>query len=412
MDPVAMMQERAKHAADAQAITDKAYAEKRGLTALEQEAWDKHFAEVDRLKDMISRAERSAAVRRELDSVPHERTHRHTQPGEAVPAGATGEDRSQDWRKELRSFFREESGRKLVQSEKRALQADSATGGGYAIVPQYASELIRAVDNVVYIRRKSRRKYRLEKTDEIILPTLDRKPTAFAWGTELSRPPRDASMKYGRRILKTKPARGVILVSKKAMRLVDPSPEQQVREEFAALFGQKEEEAFFTGDGAGQPIGLFHQSPLGIPTSRDFSTGNTNALVKFDGLIGVTYELKEQYRANAEWVFHRNTIAQIRKEKDNNGQYLWQQSVALGTPDTILRYPVTESEYCPNTVASGNLMGLFGDLGEYAIADGMDLEVEILDQVFWETQEVGFEFAIELDGAPRQPEAFARVKLA
>ena len=48
-----------------------------------------------------------------------------------------------------------------------------------------------------------------------------------------------------------------------------------------------------------------------------------------------------------------STIKAIRKLKDNNGQYLWQPSLAAGTPDMILGRPIKTSAYMP-AMASGS----------------------------------------------------------
>ena len=219
-------------------------------------------------------------------------------------------------------------------------------------------------------------------------------------------------MKFGKRELTPKPARGLITVSRKMLRLTDA--DATVREEFGALFGQEEEKAFLNGTGAGQPFGLMTESDYGLPSSRNYATGNTGTLVKFDGLIGAVYHIKLQYRKDAEWLFPRVVMSQVRKEKDGSGQYLWGNSVALGQPDTILNYPVSETEYITfagAAPATGELAGLFGNLNQYMICDGLEMEVQVLQEVFWETDEIGFKFSVEIDGQVRDPNAFARVKM-
>ena len=106
--------------------------------------------------------------------------------------------------------------------------------------------------------------------------------------------------------------------------------ESYIAREFARRIGTKEEEAFFTGDGTGKPLGI-------LAASGGAETGVTAAsatAVTADELIDLFYSLKSPYRKNAVWVLNDSTIKAIRKLKDNNGQYLWQPSLVAGTPDT------------------------------------------------------------------------------
>ena len=98
--------------------------------------------------------------------------------------------------------------------------------------------------------------------------------------------------------------------------------ESYIAREFARRIGTKEEEAFFTGDGTGKPLGI-------LAASGGAETGVTAAsatAVTADELMDLFYSLKSPYRKNAVWILNDSTIKAIRKLKDNNGQYLWQPS--------------------------------------------------------------------------------------
>ena len=97
--------------------------------------------------------------------------------------------------------------------------------------------------------------------------------------------------------------------------------ESYIAREFARRIGTKEEEAFFTGDGTGKPLGI-------LAASGGAETGVTAAsatAVTADELMDLFYSLKSPYRKNAVWILNDSTIKVIRKLKDNNGQYLWQR---------------------------------------------------------------------------------------
>ena len=62
------------------------------------------------------------------------------------------------------------------------------------------------------------------------------------------------------------------------------------------------------------------------------------------------------------------TIAALRKLKDNNGAYLWQPSLQAGEVDRLFGYEVYTSPYVP-AIAAGKPVIAFGDFSYYNIGD-------------------------------------------
>ena len=139
--------------------------------------------------------------------------------------------------------------------------------------------------------------------------------------------------------------------------------ESYISREFARRIGAKEEEAFFTGDGSGKPLGVLADTG-GAQTGV---TAAAAATIAVDELIDLFYSLKSPYRKNAMWVLNDATIKSVRKLKDQQGQYLWQPALVAGAPDTILGKPVKTSAYMP-VIAAGAKAIAFGDFGYYWIA--------------------------------------------
>ena len=176
--------------------------------------------------------------------------------------------------------------------------------------------------------------------------------------------------------------------------------ESYIAREFARRIGTKEEEAFFTGDGTGKPLGI-------LAASGGAETGVTAAsatAVTADELIDLFYSLKSPYRKNAVWVLNDSTIKAIRKLKDNNGQYLWQPSLVAGTPDTILGRPVKTSAYMP-AIAAGAKTIAFGDFSYYWIADRQGRSFKRLNELYAANGQVGFLGSQRVDGKMILPEA-------
>jgi HK97 family phage major capsid protein len=233
---------------------------------------------------------------------------------------------------------------------------------------------------------------------------------AAVWGTEIAAPTADTQLAFGKREFIAKPATAEILLSNTLIRNA-PNSEGIVMDELAWAFAELMEIAYMTGTGVGQPLGLFTASADGITTARDVSTGNTATEMKFDGLMETKYSIKQQYQAKCEWIFNRLAVKQIAKLKDSDGQYIWQPSVVMGTPDMILGKPVNMTEYAPSTFTTGQYVGLYGNLDSYWICDSLTMQIQVLMELYARTNQTDYIGRIETDGMPVLAEAFARVKL-
>jgi HK97 family phage major capsid protein len=291
----------------------------------------------------------------------------------------------------------------LVDEELRALQADLDPQGGYLVAPeQFSKELIKEMANLYWIRQFAK---------VISVPVRQAQMADPTWTAEIKTGTSDDELAFSKRNLFPHPLAKRCIVSGKLLRVSTLDIEQIVREEFAEQFGEANENAFLNGSGSNEPLGLFVASDLGISTSRDISDGNTSTTIKADGLINCLYALKAQHRRNARWIFHRDVIKQVRKLKTGDGEYLWRPGIATDAPDTILGKPFHESEYAPNTFTSGLYVGIIGDFSRYVIADALDMQIQVLDQLYAESNQIGYIARMETDGMPTIENAFVRVKL-
>ena len=176
--------------------------------------------------------------------------------------------------------------------------------------------------------------------------------------------------------------------------------EGYIAREFARRIGAKEEEAFFTGDGSGKPLGI-------LAASGGAETGVTAAsetAITSDELIDLFYSLRAPYRKKAVWILNDSTIKAIRKLKDANGQYIWQPSLVAGTPDTLLGRPVKTSTYMP-AIAAGAKTVMFGDYSYYWIADRQGRTFKRLGELYAPNGQVGFLGSERVDGRLTLPES-------
>lgn len=328
----------------------------------------------------------------------------------------TEERKETNKQEEIRSAFIKclrEGTKDATLAEYRALANDNPTQAGYLVAPeQFVNTLIQDLKNIVFMRQISRMLPAMKGSHSVGFPVLTNRVSTFAWGTELSTPTADTSLKFGKRLFKLNPATGEIVVSKTLLEHAS-SVDQIVREELAYDAAINLEQAYMTGDGVGKPLGVFTAHADGISTNRDVATGNTSTEIKFDGLKEAKYSLEEQYlrSLNLNWLFHRDAVKKLAKLKDGDGQYIWQQNVSAGEPDRLLSIPVRMSEYAPNTFTANLYAGLLGDFNFYWIQDGMDMQIQVLLELYARQNQIDYIYRLETDGAPVREKAFVRIKL-
>ncbi len=400
-----LRQKRAGLIAQARALLDGANG--KPLSAEDNAQYDALFNEVDQVGETIRKYERQESAERELGELS---TRAEKPGGQSAEGGKAASPReSAEYRAAFDRFLRNGI-QGLTGAEHRALQSDLDTAGGYLVTPmQFVNDLIKAVDNAVYIRQWATR-YTVATAQSLGVPTLENDPADPAWTSELGTGDEDSTMSFGRRELHPHPLAKRIKVSNKLIRQV-PSAEGLVRARLAYMFAVTMEATYMTGTGAAQPLGVFTASADGITTARDVATDNAATAPTFDGLTNAKYTLKPQYWPAAKWLFHRDTVKVIAKIVDGNGQYIWRESVRAGEPDMLLGLPVFMSEYAPNTLTANQYVGILGDFSYYWIADALDMQVQRLVELYAATNQIGLIGRMESDGQPVLAEAFVRVKL-
>jgi HK97 family phage major capsid protein len=160
------------------------------------------------------------------------------------------------------------------------------------------------------------------------------------------------------------------------------------------------------GDGTGDPNGIVTASTKGVDAAA-------TAAVTIDELMDLEHSVNPAYRGapRVAFMFNDSTLAALRKLKDGDGQYIWQQgNVRDGVPATILgrRYIVNQAMPAMTT---GLKPIIFGDFGKYYVRKvGSPLIAAIQDKDFWP----GFGMAgyIRLDGELADTTAVKHILMA
>lgn len=94
-----------------------------------------------------------------------------------------------------------------------------------------------------------------------------------------------------------------------------------------------------------------------------------------DGLLDFTNSLKEEYLANATLLMNRITLLEVQKLKDNQGRFIWQQSLSDSFKQTIFGIPVVCSSDMPPIDKKGNAIAIGDFKTAYKIVDRSGINI-------------------------------------
>ncbi|WP_108775582.1 phage major capsid protein [Lactimicrobium massiliense] len=180
--------------------------------------------------------------------------------------------------------------------------------------------------------------------------------------------------------------------------------ENYITTQFGKALANAEEDAFLNGDGKGKPTGLFDATKGG-----QIGKTLTGTKLTSDDVLDLIYALKRPYRKKASFIMNDQTLAELRKLKDNNGAYLWQPSYQAGEPDRLCGYTVRTSAYAP-TLEAGKPVMAFGDFSYYNIGDRGTRSFQQLRELFAGNGMIGYVAKERVDGVLVLPEAVQILK--
>ena len=354
--------------------------------AMEQKVKD-YGAEIARLQEMEAMEQELAKpVNTPLTGKPMSTTEKPEKTGRASEAY------KQAMLKALRTNFRQVS---------NVLSEGVDANGGYLVPEEYDHRLIDILDEENVMRKLGTR---ITTSGEHKINIAATKPAA-AWIEE------GGALTFGdatfdQIILDAHKLHVAIKVTEELLYDNAFNLENYIMQQFGKALANAEEDAFINGTGTGQPLGI-----LAATGGADVGvTAKSATAITADELIDLIYSLKRPYRKSAAFLLNDQTLAAIRKLKDNYGQYLWQPSLQAGEPDRILGYAAYTSPYFP-AVAAGKPAVAFGDFSYYNIGDRGTRSFAELKELFAGNGMVGFVAKERVDGKLVLPEAVKLLKM-
>ncbi|MFG2670847.1 phage major capsid protein [Streptomyces sp. NPDC048445] len=156
-----------------------------------------------------------------------------------------------------------------------------------------------------------------------------------------------------------------------------------------------------TGTGSSQPEGLFANATAG----KTGAAGQVTA-VTYDDLIDLQHSIDPAYRASAQWAMSDSALKTVRKLKDGDGRPLWEPSVQIGVPSSLLGAAVLIDNGIPVPAASAKSIG-YGDINAaYVVRQVAGGQMMRLEERYADYLQVGFFGFMRLDAKPDDASAF------
>lgn len=178
---------------------------------------------------------------------------------------------------------------------------------------------------------------------------------------------------------------GIFQVSEELLQDSAVNVEQIIQEAMAERIGRIVNEHLTTGTGSGQPNGIVTAAGTGVTATA------TNAL-DADELIDLYHSIDPAYRNSPSmaWMFSDDTLKAIRKLKDGQGNYLWQEpNLRTGEPGLFMNTPYAINQDMPAIATSSNPI-VIGDMSRYIVRRVREFAIRRLVERYADFYQVGF----------------------
>lgn len=246
------------------------------------------------------------------------------------------------------------------------LSEGTAADGGYLVPDQFANMIVEDLRDEAVMRQLAETV--TITSDTFHLPRLDSRPQV-QWRAEKA-VKATSTAQFSELVFTPYSLAGIVPLSQElsddATLGTNGSIINYIGRLLTRAIAEKEDRAFWTGSGSGQPTGISTYT-LSTTTTNGTDAGIASAIVTGSMLM------PQGFRNRAAWVANANTWARIGGLKDSNNNFLLSNLAGSATP--VLRgRPIYEQ----NDLANGELY--FGDFSYYMIVDRAGVSVRASDE--------------------------------
>lgn len=319
---IELRQKKAELIANSRSILNTAETEKRSLSTEDNTKLKGINADIEAINQQITHEESVSDHERSLVSGGQQTTQ---------PNAPSNE--------ELRAF---------VQSgDARSLSAGVKADGGYTVIP--------TVDSQIHVLLKERSVFRQNATvkshgSEVFKKLVSVGGTSVEWAAETDSRNETNTSKLEELEIKLN---SLYAYPKTTQEILDWSGfnvADWLASEVAAETVLKEEAAFWNGDAIKKPKGILtYTRSINNDTARTFgeiqqAISVASGVIDFDDLITFLHAFAVPYRTRLKWYMSDAMALSLRKIKNNDGDYIWRDSMQEGQPTTLLGKAVIISD--------------------------------------------------------------------
>lgn len=288
------------------------------------------------------------------------------------------------YKKHLDRYFRKGiAAPEMQELAQKTMSVDSEPDGGYWVSPDTGGRLLTKIYETSNMRSVA--SVQTISTDALEGPE-DRGEVDGNWVTERGSRANSNTTSVGKWRIEAHEMFAFPLVTQKLLDDASVDVESWLINKVGDKLGRIEATAFVSGDGVGKPRGfLDYAKSSAADATRTWGTlqyvatgtsagfgATTNGT---DKLLDLIYSLKAAYRGGSRFAMARLTVAEARKLKDGQGNYIWQPSVQIGQPATLMGYGIEEWEDMP-AIAANSYSIAFGNFAiGYQIVDRQGIRV-------------------------------------
>lgn len=287
-----------------------------------------------------------------------------------------------------------------LQAAKAVMSEGVSADGGYTVPTSFQDTVLMKLDSFSKTRSISSS---MRTTSLTMIPVEGDTPT-FGWVEELGAYPK-TDAKFGQASISAYKMGGIIQISEELLADTAINIEAYIALKIAKGMDKLESIAFTTGNGTLKPTGYITGLTAGAK-----STTAAVAAVTAGELYNIFWDLKEEYRANATWRMHDQTLKSISELKDGQNNYLF-PTLRDGSVPTLFGRPIVTDVNMP-LMGATNVFACVGDFSYYQIADRGSMTIQRLNELYAENGMVGYKVTARVDGKRLLNEAFNVAKNA
>ena len=368
----------------AKSLLDAAAAEKRDLSADEEQSYSRMMADIDersqKISDLQAAEARAFDIEASMAAAPEVRDVRAAKTAgdfDVVRALAAGEIRSHTF--ERRDLNTSDDSAIVPQSFYDVIQEKLVTVG-----PMLDGNIVTLLNTA--------------SGEDIKVPVESTRPaaTAIAEGTTIT----ELDPTFSNITLKSQKVAVLTKVSRELLQDSGIDLVAYLGRTLGTSIGIKVNSLLTVGTGTVEAKGIIAAAGAGV-------TGGTAVSGAFtaDNLIDLAHSVDGAYvRQGAGWMMRRTSMGTLRKLKDTAGQYLYVPAAAIGVPDSFMGFPIFENPDVVATATSAKSVA-FGWFGSYHVRQVGGIEVARSDDAYFASDEIGFRVTMRIWGDLGQSDA-------